>query len=123
MHKEDYKNALNIINDLVSIEENIDLLVSSKSDEEFEGKVRELMNSVKTIQIRGEFFDNQDYTKTYLMVHMGVNIVDFPEIETKIAYEYGFKRGFKMNCAYSIVYKQEELTAKEAKAIFEKLIQ
>jgi len=120
---EAYKNALGYINDLTTIGNHIDSVIKAESNSEFENGVRKLAKKLSVVKISGEYYDNEDYTEKFLIVETGLHFIDFPEIDTKIGYDYAFTKGAKLSgCASYVSYKEKCYTPKEAKKLFEEYV-
>jgi predicted porin len=105
---ESYSKALKYLRDIELLNSNLDSLINSKSNEEFENILRNVVKKLSVITLYAEYYDNSDYTEQYLIVETGPQFIDFPEIEAKIGYSYSFTRGVKLSsCASYFHYKNK----------------
>ena len=120
---EAYKNTLQYINDIAHIETNIDSIIESENQEVFEDKLRALLSKLSKVKLHAEYYDNHDYTSQHLIVESGMHVINFPEIQVKIIYDYAFTRGMKLSCCCSMIEIQKQCyEVNEAKDLIEKTI-
>ena len=118
---EAYKNTLQYINDIDHIETNIDSIIESENQEVFEDKLRKLLSKLSKVKLHAEYYDNHDCTRQHLIVETGMHVVNFPEKQIKIIYDYAFTSGMKLSCCCSMIEIQKQCyEVNEAKELIEK---